>query len=146
MNAPSDEQFARLIGLLQLRDISPMELHSRRLGNAPSHGAEVQLQWKQSLADGDPVSGSPDTRIFRPRYELSVKHGVDEFFHHVSVFIVAFSVKDQAAFDELWTDESLRKAFTERQLRRTLWPIFRQHVLDGMTRLGMPPVVLPWLM
>lgn len=146
MNATSEERFTRLISLLQLREITPMELHSKRLGNPPSHNAEIKLEWKQSLADGDPVTTSPDTRVFRPKYDLSVKYGDDDFFHQTSIFILAFSVKDQVEFDELWADESLRKVFTERQLQRTMWPMFRQHVLDGMSRLGIPPVVLPWLM
>jgi hypothetical protein len=101
---------------------------------------------KHAIADGDPVAAGPGVRIFRPRYELAVTYGGAEFFRHTSVFILAFAVKDEAAFDQLWSDQSLRKVFTERQIQRTMWPIFRQHVLDGMTRMGIPGVVLPWLM
>ena len=69
-------------------------------------------------------SGSGRTRRpgFRPRYELAVSYGGVEFFRHTSVFILAFAVKDEAAFDQLWSDQGLRKVFTERQIQRTMWP------------------------
>ncbi len=141
-----DERFTRLVGLLELRDIKPMDIHSWRVGNAPSQNAQVQLQWKHAIADGDPVAAGPGVRVFRPKYELAVACGGTEFFRHTSVFILAFSVKDEAAFGQLWSDENLRKVFTEKQIQRTMWPIFRQHVLDGSSRLGIPGVILPWLM
>jgi len=67
-------------------------------------------------------------------------------FQHTSIFVLAFEVTDAAAFEELWVDEALRKVFMEKQLQHTMWPIFRQQVLDGMSRLGMRPVALPWIM
>ena len=60
--------------------------------------------------------------------------------------MIAFHVLDVAVADELWKDEELRKVFMENQIQRTLWPLFRQHAHDGMSRLGMSPVPLPWLM
>jgi hypothetical protein len=101
--------------------------------------------WNQALADGDPVGASADTRVFRPKYELTARQGGSPFFQQTSVFVVVFRVKDKSAFDQLWADESLRAVFVERQIRRTMWPIFRQHVLDGMSRLAMAPVTLPWI-
>jgi hypothetical protein len=146
MSVIVDERFTRLIGLLELRDIKPMDIHSWRVGSAPAQNGQVQLEWKHAIADGDPVAAGPGVRVFRPRYELAVSYGGAEFFRHTSVFILAFAVKDEASFDQLWSDQSLRKVFTERQIQRTMWPIFRQQVLDGTTRLGIPGVVLPWLM
>ena len=67
-------------------------------------------------------------------------------FRQVSTFIVAFQAQDAATANELWADEELRKVFMENQLQKTLWPLFRQHVHDGMSRLGMAPVSLPWLL
>ncbi len=123
-----------------------MDLHSERSGESPPQGVEVQLEWKQAYADGDPVDVPPDVKLFRPKYEFMLRHSGNEFFHQTSILVLAFTVTDLAAFDELWADESLRKVFMEKQLQRTMWPIFRQHVLDGMSRLGMQPVPLPWLM
>lgn len=146
MSNQEAERFTRLLKSLALRDITPMEVHSRRLGNVPRTAGEVKIAWNQALATDDPVAPSSNTRVFRPKFELSVKHGEEVFFHQTSVFILAFSLVDPSAFEELWADHELRRVFTERQLQRTMWPLFRQHVLDGMSRLGMPAIALPWLM
>lgn len=146
MSGAMEERFARLIKSLNLREISPVELHSLRLGVLPPGGQELRLEWNQAFADGDPVSPSPEMRVFRPKCEFFVKHGENVLFHHVSKFILAFSLVDAAAFHELWAEEDLRKAFMEKQIQHTLWPIFRQHAHDGMSRLGMQPIPLPWLM
>jgi hypothetical protein len=53
---------------------------------------------------------------------------------------------DPAAYGELWADEELRKIFMEKQIQKTIWPLFRQHIHDGMSRLGMSPVTLPWIL
>jgi hypothetical protein len=139
------ETLSELIQALELKAIAPMEMSSRRLGDPPPLGSEIQLEWNQALADGDPVADSAEAKIFRPKYELTAKCGGTPFFRQTSVFLVAFRLKNGNLFDRLWTDEDLRTQFVERQLRRTMWPIFRQHVLDGMSRLAMPPVTLPWI-
>jgi hypothetical protein len=144
MNEASD-RFGRLVASLSLREIRPMELHSERLGDPPPQGADIQLEWKQAYADDDPVTLGADTKVFRPKYEFFLRHGSEVFFHHTSIFVLAFSIKDTPTFDALWADEAIRKAFTGRQLQHTMWPIFRQHVLDGMSRLGLQPLPLPWL-
>lgn len=146
MNVEINERLRRLLGTLSLQDISIMRLHSERLGDLPPQNIEVHLEWKQILADGDPFAINPETRVFRPKYELTIKQGESLFFRQTSVFVMAFSLKDAALFDEFWTDEELRKIFIEKQLRRINWPLFRQHVHDGMSRLGMPPIALPLLM
>jgi len=141
-----NERYSRLINSLSLRDIRPMKLLSECLGDLPPKGTEMQLSWNQAFAEGDPLRPASDVRVFRPKYEFFVKQGETVIFHQVSVFVVACAVVDAGAFDELWADEELRKIFMEKQLRRTIWPLFRQHVHDGMSRLGMSPVPLPWLM
>jgi len=146
MNVEINERLRRLLGTLSLQDISIMRLHSERLGDLPPQNIEVHLEWKQILADGDPFAINPETRVFRPKYELTIKQGESLFFRQTSVFVMAFSLKDAALFDEFWADEELRKIFIEKQLRRINWPLFRQHVHDGMSRLGMPPIALPLLM
>lgn len=145
MSTVQSSRLGELIRVLELKTIVPMEIASKRLGDAAPQGAEIQLQWNQALADGDPVTTGPDTKAFRPKYDLAVTHGESLFFQQTSIFILAFKVKDNNAFDQLWADEDVRAVFVERQIRRTIWPIFRQHVLDGMSRLSLPPVILPWI-
>jgi hypothetical protein len=146
MSDDINDRLTRFLHALSLQDIKPMLLNSETLGQMPIPGSELKLEWKQAFADGDPLPATPETRIFRPRYEFTVSFQDALIFKQVSGFIIAFKVTDQVTFDELWADEQLRKVFMEKQIQRTLWPLFRQHVHDGMSRLGMLPVPLPWLM
>lgn len=146
MNGEINERLTRFLHALLLQDIKPMLLHSESLGSMPPPGSELQLEWNQAFANDDPLSPTPETKIFRPRYELMVSFQGTVVFKQISVFIIGFNIMDSAAFEELWADEELRKVFMEKQIQKTLWPLFRQHAHDGMSRLGMSPVPLPWLM
>jgi hypothetical protein len=141
-----NERLSRLLHALKLQDIKPMRLKSENTGPIPSPGSELNLEWKQTFADGDPLKVDPDMRIFRPQYELSISFEKITIFKQESVFIMAFTVTDVPVYEELWADEELRKVFMEKQILKTLWPIFRQHALDGMSRLGIAPVPLPWIL
>jgi len=112
----------------------------------PPAGNELRLEWRQSFANDDPVTPEPDLRLFRPKYEFVVQFQDAIVFKQTSIFIISFKVIDPAAYDELWADEELRKIFMEKQIQKTIWPLFRQHVHDGMSRLGMSPVTLPWIL
>jgi hypothetical protein len=112
----------------------------------PPQGSELQLEWRQSFANGDPIVSAPDLRIFRPKYEFTVKFQDAVIFVQISIFVISFKIIDPAAYGELWADEELRKIFMEKQIQKTIWPLFRQHIHDGMSRLGMSPVTLPWIL
>ena len=146
MNGDINDRLTRFLHAIALQDIKPMLLHSETLGQMPPLGNELKLEWKQSFANGDPLSPTPETRVFRPKYEFTVSFQNALIFKQVSVFIIGFKVTDLPTFTELWADEELRKVFMEKQIQKTLWPLFRQHAHDGMSRLGMSPVPLPWLM
>jgi hypothetical protein len=145
MSPQVGERFGQLVRSLSLREIRPMDVRSQRLGDPPPSGGEVQIEWKQAYADDDPVEIAPDVRLFRPKYEFMLRHGGIEYFHQTSIFLLVFQVVDAAAYSELWADEELRKVFRERQLQHTMWPIFRQHALSGMSTVGLQAIPLPWL-
>ena len=52
---------------------------------------------------------------------------------------------DKEVFDELLKDEEIILYFKDKQILKTLWPIIRQQVLDGLSRLSLPPISLPWI-
>ncbi len=112
----------------------------------PPVGNELRLEWRQSFANDDPIAPTSETRVFRPKYEFVVRFQDVVIFLHISIFVISFKVIDQAAYDEFWADEELRKIFMEKQIQKIMWPLFRQHIHDGMSRLGMSPVTLPWLL
>ena len=146
MSGDINDRLTRLLHAIVLQDIKPMLLSSEALGPMPPPGSELKLEWKQSFANGDPLAPTPETRVFRPKYEFTVSFQDTLIFRQVSVFVIGFGVTDVPTFTELWADEELCKVFKEKQIQKTLWPLFRQHAHDGMSRLGMSPVPLPWIL
>lgn len=140
-----NERLTRLLKSMQLQDIKPMSLHSDRLGDMPAPNSEINLEWKQAFADGDPVTVNGSTRIFRTKFEVSVSFQGTPIFKQVSAFVIAFQLLDPAVFDELWADDEVRTVFMQKQIQRTMWPFLRQLVHDSMSRLGLNPFVLPWI-
>lgn len=146
MSVTINERLTRLLSSVKLQDIKPMSIHSDLLGEMPAPNSEIKLGWTQTFADGDPVAVNGETRIFRPRYEITVSFQGTLIFRQVSVFLIAFHLTDTPTFEEVWKDDEVRKAFQENQIQKTMWPLLRQHVHDGMSRLGIHPLPLPWLM
>jgi len=73
MSDDINERFARFLRAIQLQEIRPMSLQSEVKGPMPPHGSELQLEWGQSFASDDPIAPAPNLRIFRPKYEFTVK-------------------------------------------------------------------------
>lgn len=146
MSGGINDSLTRFLHAITLQEIKPMLLRSEALGPMPPPGSNLTLECKQSFAQDDPLAPMPDTRVFRMKYELTVSFQDAPFFKQESGFIIGFGVTDLPTFTELWADEEVRKVFMEKQIQRTLWPLFRQHAHDGMSRLGMAPVSLPWLL
>ena len=68
MSVAVDERFTRLIGLLELRDIKPMDIHSWRVGDPPAQNAQVHsngntrsLMVIRSRQDRESGSSDPGT-------------------------------------------------------------------------------------
>lgn len=145
MQPEKKERLHELLQSLKLREISPMKLDSERLGPLPQSDKEMNVRWKQTFANDDPAAPEECIRVFRPRYEFESAQDDQLFFKQESVFIIVLEIIDKKTFDAAWQDEEVRKVFMERQIQHTTWPIFRQQVQDGMSRLGIQPVTLPWL-
>lgn len=142
----TQEKFIDLLQLVSLESIQPMRLVSERLGDIPNTGSEIQLNYEQAFAEGDPLQESPGSLVFRMRCFMKVLCSENVIFQQESTFIVVFKTNDSINFNNLWSDEDINKIFMEQQLQKTIWPFFREQVHSGMTRLGIPPVVLPWLL
>ena len=138
--------FTALLNALSIETIQPMRLASERIGDSPSGGCEVQIEYRQAFADGDPVLDQSGKLAFRMKCELIVSCGGKPFFTHETICIVIATITDKAAFDTAWADPEIRVLFLDAQIKKTIWPFFREHVHSAMSRLGMSPVVLPWLL
>ena len=144
MNEALNEKLVRLIATIDLSDILPVELHSARLGDGIGLNEELQMDISLAFADGDPAQNG-DMLIFRPKYDLVIKKNKAGIFRQTTKFIVTFRVKDAAGWESVWSDAALQELFKSRQINKLLWPFFRQQVIDGMTRVGLPPVTLKWI-
>jgi hypothetical protein len=141
------EDFERMLTALNLKAIQPLSMRFERtdaLVVLPE--GEYSLNWNQAFPTNDPQDVEASTLTFHPRYTVTVKHGEALLFLCETVIGIAFTANDRAAFDRAWNNEAARKIFYEKQIMKTLWPVVRQQVLDGMSRLGLPGIPLPWLL
>jgi hypothetical protein len=145
MKAPP-ENFTLLLESLTIETIQPMRLASERIGDLPAGGCELQLEYRQGFADGDPIRDPSAALVFRLKCELIVSCENKPAFSHETTFVVRVAVKNESAYEKAWADPETRKLFLDLQIKKTIWPFFREHVHSAMSRLGMPPVVLPWIL
>lgn len=135
-----------LLPLLDLALLTPVKLESERRSDPPAANTELQLETNLQFSDDDPIVDPAGTWTFRPRMVCTVSHTGVPHFHQASYFLVKFRLLDTSSANELWKDAKVRQDFQQKQLTKTLWPLFRQHVIDGMSRVGLPSVTLPWLL
>jgi len=144
MNEALNKKLYQLICSLELEEIVPIELHSARLGGELVKNEKTDFDIKLIFAEGDPVV-KDNNLIFRPMYEMLFKQRDTGIYKHTSKFAIVFSIKDKSEYGSLWTDTELQELFKGQQINKLLWPLVRQHVIDGMTRLGLPPITLKWI-
>lgn len=141
-----NEDFQKLIESLSLTVIQPTKVEYERFGNPPAENSNVQINWKMTYPKDESYKVENNILQLAPMFEISFACNGETLYSHKSIFIVLLTIKNSELFDSLWKNEDLQKSFKEKQIRNTLWPIVRQHVLDGMSRLALPPLALPWLL
>lgn len=142
----NNEDFQKLTASLSLTVIQPTKVEYERLGNPPPENANIQINWKMIYPKDESFKVENNVLQLAPMFEISVVCNGETLYSHKSIFIVLLTIKDKEIFESLWANDELQKTFKEKQIRNTLWPIVRQHVLDGMSRLSLPPLALPWLL
>lgn len=139
------ELFQKLVKSMSLSIIQPVKIEFERFGDIPSGESNVQINWKMVYPNESPYKIIDNVLQLDPMFDISLNCIDQVIYSHKSIFAIAFNVVDKKLFDELWNNDELQKYFKEKQIIKTLWPIVRQQVLDGLTRLSLPPVALPWL-
>jgi len=138
--------FTDLLKTLNLIKIQCLETSTKRLAD-PVPGKEFEYTVQQLLGTNNPELLSQNQALFRVQFIVTFQDkdglalGVISIAHGV-----LFEVLDQRAFDQLWNQEPLRDFFNNQQLRKTLWLYVRQFVFEGLARLELPPVTLPWIL
>lgn len=142
----NNENFQKLISSLSLTVIQPTKVEYERFGNPPAENANIQINWKMIYPKDKSFTIKNNILQLAPLFEISFIYNDEVLYSHKSIFIVLLNIKNKEIFESLWENEELQKNFKEKQIRNTLWPIVRQHILDGMSRLALPPLALPWLL
>lgn len=140
------DNFQKLISNLSLTTIQPTKVEYERLGNPPAENSNIKINWKMIYPKDESFKIENNILQLAPMFEISFECNNQLLFSYKSIFIVLLSIKDKNSFESLWNDEEIQKIFKEKQIRNTLWPIVRQHVLDAMSRLALPSIPLPWLL
>lgn len=146
VNPSCQDNFRRIIENLQLQTILPLSLHFDRTGQLMvQQEMDIAISWSQAFQPTDPERHANGSLAFNPRYTVELSCGNNPFFSAILIIYIVFMVKDRDVFEAAWEDTDARSVFLEKQILKTLWPILRQQVLDGLSRLGLPPFPLPWI-
>ena len=139
--------FKGLISGVQPLQIQPVSIHSEKntFGAITPGNQEFNLSWSQAFAEDDPMMAGENQMMIRPRYEFKATIGGEPLFSHTSVFGILFGIQNREAVEKALESATVKNAFFEKQIMKTMWPILRQQVLDGMSRLGLPAIPLPWI-
>ncbi len=139
-----NNDFNKLINLLTLSLIQPTKIEFERCGFFPEENSQIQINWKV-LYPSEPFEIEENVLKLFPLFEVELSHNNEVLYIHKSIFCVLLTINDKENFDFLWKNEEIQKFFKEKQIVKTLWPIVRQQVLDGLSRLALPSIPLPWL-
>ena len=139
-----NENFKKLIGLLELKDIKLIDSHETVLSYPIQNDKEISIHGEQLFPKDDPKN-TDDVLIFRPKYVFSFSIEDTVFYKCEYIFFVSFSYKDLSKIQKLLEDKETKDLFFDKQINRTLWSIVRGVVMDGFNKHSLKPIILPWI-
>ena len=141
------ELFAKFIQSISISTIQPTKIDVECLGASPvGEQASLQISWKMMYPKEQAFKIVDNIMQLAPMFEISLSYENQTIYSHKSIFQVLITITEKDKFEELWNNEEVRTYFKDKQILKTLWPIVRQQVLDGLSRLSLPPISLPWIM
>ena len=141
------ELFAKFIQSISISTIQPTKIDVECLGAIPFvEQASLQISWKMMYPKEQAFKIVDNIMQLAPMFEISLSYENQTIYSHKSIFQVLITITEKDKFEELWNNEEVRTYFKDKQILKTLWPIVRQQVLDGLSRLSLPPISLPWIM
>ena len=139
------EVFAKFIQSISLSTIQPTKIDVECSGTIPSGEVPLQISWKMMYPNNEPFKIIDNVFQLVPMFDISISYENQIVYSHKSIFQIVMLIIDKEQFDELLKDEEIISYFKDKQILKTLWPIIRQQVLDGLSRLSLPPISLPWI-
>lgn len=140
------ELFEKFINTISLSTIQPTKIDIECFGEIPA-GEKVPLQisWKMMYPKEESFKIVDNIFQLAPMFDVFISYENKIIYSQKSIFQILITINDKDKFEELWNNEEIRTYFKDKQILKTLWPIVRQQVLDGLSRLSLPPISLPWI-
>ena len=139
------ELFTKFIQAISLSTIQPVKIEIECSGQIPDGDVPLQIGWKMMYPNNEADIIVDNVFQLAPMFDISISYENQIVYSHKAIFQIVIMINDKKQFEELWNNEELKKYFKDKQILKTLWPIVRQQVLDGLSRLSLPPISLPWL-
>ncbi len=137
--------FTKFIQSISLSTIQPTKIDIECSGEIPSGEVPLEISWRMMYPNNEPYRIVDNNFQLLPMFDISISYENQIVYSHKSIFQIVMMINDKKVFDELWKDEEIMSYFKDKQILKTLWPIVRQQVLDGLSRLSLPPISLPWI-
>lgn len=137
--------FAKFIQTISLSTIQPTKIDIECSGEIPSGEVPLQISWRMMYPNNEPYRIVDNNFQLAPMFDISISFENHIVYSHKSIFQIVMMINDKKLFDKLWINEEIMSYFKDKQILKTLWPIVRQQVLDGLSRLSLPPISLPWI-
>ena len=137
--------FAKFIQTISLSTIQPTKIDIECSGEIPNGEVPLQISWRMMYPNNEPYRIVNNNFQLSPMFDISISYENHIVYSHKSIFQIVMMINDKDLFDELWKNEEIMSYFKDKQILKTLWPIVRQQVLDGLSRLSLPPISLPWI-
>ena len=142
----NNELFKKFINTISISTIQPTKISVECLGEIPvKEETPLQISWKMMYPKEESFKIVENILQLYPLFDISLSFNNLIIYSHKSIFQILVTIKDKEEFKKLWKNEEISTYFKDKQILKTLWPIVRQQVLDGLSRLSLPPISLPWI-
>lgn len=141
------ERFSELINLLSLKQIQILDSHETVLpGDFRLEQEErVNIETIQSIGENSPSFEGAFVKLnLKHTFNFS-KEKEQPYFTASYITVVTFETEDIDRTKSLLSEKDIIGVFVTKQLKKTLWPIFRGILLDAMGRHSLQPLPLPWI-
>lgn len=144
------EKFSELISLLSLRQIRILDSHETVLSenSVLAQSENINIETIQALGEQSPVFENSFVKFnLKYTFNFSKKDNVENYPFFAASYIVSviFETPDTERAREYLSEKEILNIFVTKQLKKTLWPIFRGVLMDSMGRHSLQPVLLPWI-
>ena len=140
-----NENYAKLIELIELSNITLIESHEKMLFSPSDEQLKkIRIETEHSYNKNDPVIKDAEM-LNNHKYNFSFL--VDDKKYYIAEYIIfiSFNIKNKVKVETLLKIDEVRKLFIEKQIQKLLWSYLRGIVMDSFNKHSLKPIPLPLL-